>query len=103
MSALIWSPFADKAQVTEVAKTLLDEQLIACVNLITIDSIFLWQGKIDEAAECAALFKTDADLLDQAVQRIEELHPYETPAVLGWKCDSAAKATKAWLGALGLE
>ena len=73
MAALIWSPFADKAQAKEVAKTLFDEGLIACANMIDIDSVFLWQSEVEEAAECGALFKTDAYLLDRAVARIEEL------------------------------
>jgi periplasmic divalent cation tolerance protein len=55
---------------------------------------------VHEAAEVGALFKTDAALLDQAVARLAELHPYETPAVLGWRVDAAAAATASWLGTL---
>ena len=36
-------------------------------------------------------------LLDQATARLAEIHPYETPAVLGWRTDTAAPATRAWL------
>lgn len=101
MTALIWSPFASKQQAADAAATLLQEKLIGCANMIPIDSVFEWQGEIEQGQECGALFKTSADLLDRAVRRLEEIHPYETPAITGWKCDSAAAATAAWLGAIG--
>ena len=50
--------------------------------------------------ECGALFKTDAALLDAAIARLAEIHPYEVPAITGWRCDAAAPATAAWLGGL---
>ena len=43
------------------------------------------------------LFKTDASVLDRATARLAEIHPYETPAVLGWRTDTAAKPTAEWL------
>ncbi|MXP47855.1 divalent cation tolerance protein CutA [Altererythrobacter luteolus] len=101
MTALIWSPFANKEQAGDAATTLLRENLIGCANMMPIDSVFQWQGEIEQGQECGALFKTSADLLDQAVCRLEEIHPYETPAIAGWKCDSAAAATAAWLGSIG--
>ena len=59
-----------------------------------------WDGKRDTSEEIGVLFKTDGSLLQQAVTRIETLHPYDAPAVLGWHCDAAGTATEQWLGAL---
>lgn len=101
MSALVWCPFPDEASAAEVADRLLDEKLIACANLLgSVRSLYQWNGERGDARECGVLFKTDAALLDIAVARIAELHPYDTPAVLGWRCDAAAPATAKWLGAL---
>jgi periplasmic divalent cation tolerance protein len=46
------------------------------------------------------LLKTNAAVLDRAITRLTELHPYDEPAILGWRCDAAAPGTAAWLGAL---
>ena len=101
MSALIWAPFADEASAAAAAAQLLDERLIACANILPpMRSLYTWQGERGEAVEVGVLFKTDASLLDAAAARIAELHPYDTPAVLGWRCDAAAPATAEWLGAL---
>jgi periplasmic divalent cation tolerance protein len=100
MSALIWCPFADEASAEAAARQLLDERLIACANILpAMRSLYAWQGERGEAAEVGVLFKTDASALDRATARLAEIHPYDTPAVLGWRTDTAAKPTAEWLWA----
>jgi periplasmic divalent cation tolerance protein len=101
MSALIWCPFADEASAAEVGAQMLAERLVACINILPpMRSIYVWHGERHEAAEVGALLKTDAALLDRATARLAELHPYDTPAVLGWRTDTAARPTAEWLRAL---
>lgn len=98
MAALIWCPFADEASAAEVSRQLIGEKLIACANILgTMHSIFIWNGETGEGRECGVLFKTDAALLARAVARLEEIHPYDTPAIMGWRCDEPGRATQAWL------
>lgn len=98
MSALIWSPFADEASAAAAAERLLDENLVACANILApMRSLFVWAGKREESVEVGVLFKTDASLLDRATARLAEIHPYETPAILGWRADIAAGPTAQWL------
>ena len=99
VGALIWSPFGSEQAAAKAARQLLDEGLIACANLVPgMRSLFLWQGKTDEQRECGALFKLDARLLASAMARLEEIHPYDAPAIMGWRCDAATPATLSWLG-----
>ena len=99
--ALIWCPFPDPATASATARTLLDERLVACVNILPgIIALFEWNGERSEAMEAGALFKTDAALLQRAITRLAEEHPYDEPAILGWRCDAAAPGTAAWLEAL---
>ena len=100
MSALIWCPFADEASAVAAARQLLDERLVACANVLPpMRSLYTWQGERGEATEVAVLFKTDASALDRATARLAEIHPYDTPAVLGWRADTAARPTAEWLWA----
>ena len=101
MSALVWCPFPDEASAAEAADRLRDEKLIACATILgSLRSLYEWNGTRGDERECGVLFKTHADKLDAAVARIAELHPYDTPAVLGWRCDAAGAATAEWLGGL---
>ncbi len=65
-----------------------------------MQSLFVWNGEAGEATEAGMLLKTNTALLDRAIARLGELHPYEQPAILGWPCPSASPGTMAWLGAL---
>ncbi len=101
MSALIYSVFGSREEAREVATRLLDEKLIACANVIgRIEALFEWDGERGGGEEIAVLFKTHADRLDAAVARMEQLHPYDTPAILGWRADASGAATAQWLGEL---
>ncbi|KPQ31077.1 MAG: hypothetical protein HLUCCX21_04080 [Porphyrobacter sp. HL-46] len=102
-AALVWCPFPDRDTARAIAGQLLDEGLIACANIVgEVESVFLWQGARDSAAEAAVLFKTTGAALDAVVARLGALHPYDTPAIMGWRCDAVHPATLAWLGAAGL-
>ncbi|MBX7541555.1 divalent-cation tolerance protein CutA [Qipengyuania sphaerica] len=97
MSALIYCPFPDAGTAERVGALLLDEKLIACINIGNpIASIFDWDGGRGAGEECPALLKTHADVLENAIARLEDLHPYDAPAILGWPC-MAGKATGEWL------
>jgi periplasmic divalent cation tolerance protein len=101
VSALIWCPFADEASAAEAASRLLDEGLVACANILPpMRSLYVWRGERGDTREVGVLFKTDASLLERATARLAEIHPYDTPAVLGWRADTAASATQEWLHAL---
>lgn len=98
IGALIWCPFPDEETALGAIEALLDERLAACGNVLPgMTSRFLWNGRKDSAREVGVLLKTNGQLLDRAVTRLAELHPYDEPAVLGWRCDSGAPGTLAWL------
>ena len=98
-AALAWCPFPDAETARDIAAQMLAEKLIACANILPqVESVFLWEGKVDTASEVAVLFKTDSENLAPLVKRLGECHPYDTPAVVGWRCDAAHEATLQWLG-----
>ncbi len=103
-AALVWCPFPDRDTARSAAKVLLDEGLIRCANLIgEVESLYNWQGRTEQDREMGVLLKSRSDLLDSVIVRLGELHPYDTPAILGWNCDAALPATLEWLGQLSQE
>lgn len=105
MTALIFCPFPDSDTAREVAATLIEERMVACANILgQIESLYVWGGVRGEATEIGVLFKTDATVLEDAIARLGVLHPYDTPAISGWRCDAAHPETARWLGSeLGQE
>ena len=97
-AAMIWCPFADEAQALVAGEALVAEGLVACANILpAITSVFRWDGQVQRANEVAAIFKTTAALLDRACEHLAILHPYDTPAIMGWLVDSAPHVTRDWL------
>ena len=97
-AALVWCPFPDVDSARAAADALLDDRLIACANILgSIESRFVWDGARATGSEIAVLFKTTPERLDDVVERLGELHPYDTPAIIGWQADRAHPATFAWL------
>ena len=103
-AALVWCPFPDRETARDVARTLLNERLIRCANLIgEVESVFEWQGDVETSTEIGVLLKTRSDLLNAVIVRLGELHPYDTPAILGWNCDAAYPNTLEWLRQMAVE
>lgn len=96
--ALVWCPFPDKDSARAAAHRMLDEKLIACANILPqVESVFAWEGNVSSGIEVAVLFKTTSVQLDRLVSRLGECHPYDTPAVIGWRGDAAFPPTLEWL------
>lgn len=96
-AALIWCPFPDEEQARAAIGALLDERLIACANVVPgMRSLFAWQGGRSCEQECGVLLKTTAERLAAAMDRLEQLHPYDTPAITAWPVMATA-ATRDWL------
>lgn len=103
MSSLIYCPFPDRESARRIASQLLDEKLIACANILgAVESLYEWEGERGAGEEVGVLLKTDANVLNKAVDRLSDLHPYDVPAVLGWNCDVAGREAAAWLSKLNM-
>ncbi|MFM7404103.1 MAG: divalent-cation tolerance protein CutA [Erythrobacter sp.] len=97
-AALVWCPFPDVESARAAADVLLDERMIACANILgSIESRFVWQGARSVGSEVGVLFKTTAEHLEDVIERLGELHLYETPAILGWQVDQSHPETLGWL------
>lgn len=81
-----------------IATQLIEAKLAACVNLFPIDSIYLWQGKINQDQEYQLIIKTDLSKFDQLAAKIETLHSYEVPEIIALPMIAGSKNYLDWLG-----
>lgn len=65
----------------ELAMTLVDERLAACVNRFECQSTYRWDGEVMTDDEAVLLIKTTDEGYDRLESRIKELHPYEVPCI----------------------
>ncbi len=96
--ALFYIPCPNKTSATEIATTLIDEQLVACTNLFEGISMFHWADALQRDTEMYLICKTSIAMIDKVEKRISEIHPYDTPAIIHWIAqvnDSYGKWVKA--------
>ena len=65
----------------DIASTLVEERLAACVNAVPCESTYRWDGEIRDDSEVILLAKTPTDQADRLVARVEQLHPYDVPCI----------------------
>ena len=73
----------DREEARRIASAVVDESLAACCNIIgAVDSIYRWQGAVEEAHEVLVVIKTTAQRFDALRRRITEMHSYDVPELI---------------------
>jgi periplasmic divalent cation tolerance protein len=97
---------AGRDEAMRIARALVDQRLAACVHLRPHDSVYRWQGAVEEAAEIGLLIKTTPTQAEAAAALVRALHSYTLPAILfvdaqadprtaGWLASETATTTQA--------
>ena len=80
----IWINCPDLETARRISDALISARLAACSNIFPeIQSAYHWKGRIENDTEVPLLVKTREENFDSVVEQVRELHPYETPAIMG--------------------
>ena len=87
---------ADAAR--KLARRLVQERLAACVNIIeNVTSVYKWEDRLEEDAELLLVIKTRDSRLQELMDRISDIHPYDVPEILSWTVEKGSKAYLDWV------
>jgi periplasmic divalent cation tolerance protein len=90
------APGDDTAE--QIARTLIDERLAACVNVhAPMVSIYRWKGVVEKDNERQLVIKTTRGALPALEKRLRELHPYELPEFIVVSASGGSEAYLGWL------
>ena len=95
--ALVLTTAGTRHEAEAIAEVLLERRLAACVQLVTIDSAYRWEGEVVRDAEVLLLIKTRADRYDEIESTIVEVHSYDTPEVVLLPVSAGLPAYLAWI------
>ena len=89
---------SNQKEAENIAHKLLEEQLIACANIVDcVSSLFYWKQKIERETETLVIMKSSEKLFKQLTQRIQELHSYEVPEILALPITAGSQSYLDWL------
>ena len=95
---LVYTTAPDSGVAEAIGSQLVEERLAACVNVLPkMRSIYIWQGEVQKDDEVVALIKTRAAMAAKVIARIEDLHPYDVPAVFVLPTSGGSRDFQSWV------
>ncbi|WP_347276440.1 divalent-cation tolerance protein CutA [Chroococcidiopsis sp [FACHB-1243]] len=82
-----------------MATSLVASKLAACVNIFPIQSVYTWQGKINQEQEWQLLINTDLAQFSNLEAKIRELHSYEVPEIIALPILAGSQPYLNWISA----
>ena len=76
---------------------LVDEKLAACVQLMPIESVYMWKENVHEENEVLLLIKTKTVLYERLQSLIWRNHTYEVPEIIQLPITGGLHAYMKWI------
>lgn len=85
-------------EAATIARTLVEEKLVACVNMIPqIRSLYWWKGEVCDDQEILLIMKTPRGMFEALQQRIRQLHSYEVPEIIALSVERGLPEYLQWV------
>jgi len=80
--SVVITTYPDKESAKQAAKLLVDRHLAACVQMLPVESVYSWQGKVCEENEITLYIKTKTALFEKIAALLKENHSYEVAEII---------------------
>mgnify|MGYP001159565224 FL=1 len=78
----------NEAEVGMWCQSIIDSNLAACVDIKRINSVFRWEGKIQNTPEWNIQIKTSKSKKSELISKIKSEHSYDVPQIIWWPVES---------------
>lgn len=88
---------ASRAEAQAMGRALVEQRLVACAQISAIESIYVWDGALQQEPEFRLLCKTTAQRWPAVEAAIRTLHPYQVPAIHACDLQQVHAAYSEWI------
>jgi len=94
----VYMTAANLEEAQKIGRELVSAGLAACVNIQPdMNSIYVWEGKIEEASEVVIIAKTVATRVADLIARVKSLHSYSCPCIVSLKVEDGYPPFLDWV------
>ncbi|MCU0561996.1 MAG: divalent-cation tolerance protein CutA [Desulfobacterales bacterium] len=87
-------------EATKIGRELVAARLAACVNILPqMSSVYVWEGKVEEASEVVMIAKTTAERVPELTERVKALHSYSCPCIVSLAVEEGYPPFLEWIAA----
>ncbi len=95
---VILSTAGSQQEAHSIASRLVETRLAACVNVLPgVQSVYRWEGKINQDAEFLLVIKTRAELFEKLERELKRIHSYAVPEILALPVAAGSAAYLDWI------
>ena len=81
----------NEAEVGMWCQSIIESNLAACVDMKRVNSVFRWEGEIQNASEWDIQMKTPESSKNELISKIKSEHPYDVPQIVWWSVVSTVE------------
>ena len=89
-----------KENVNAIVNSVLAKKLAACIQVVPIESHYLWEGQVNNDCEFLLLLKAKAADYADLEAAIRTVHAYEVPEVVGLDVENGSSEYLDWIKAV---
>ena len=87
----------DRKEARKLSLFLVKNRLAACSNIFPIESVYWWNGRIQNEKEYAIIAKTKKNNVKKIITAIKKIHSYSVPCVVAWPIAEGNAAYLDWV------
>lgn len=86
-----------ESEAKNIAKALVEQKLAACVQLLPIQSTYIWQGNFECDAEILMLIKSRKDDFVAIERVVRSLHSYDVAEIISFDITAGSQLYLDWI------
>lgn len=85
-------------EAKRIGRELVSSRLAACVNILPqMQSIYVWEGQVQEDAEVVMIAKTTAARAAELIAKVKSIHSYSVPCIVSLAVEDGYPPFLEWI------
>ena len=94
----VYMTAANLEEAQKIGRELVSAGLAACVNILPhMNSIYVWEGKLEEASEVVLIAKTVEARVADITAKVKSMHSYSCPCIVSLKVEDGNPPFLEWV------